>query len=142
MWIQKSLKLTPKSRGFHLITREIEQGLPELSNVQTGLLHLLIQHTSASLCVNENADPSVRRDMEAWFMRCVPENAPYFEHTLEGPDDMPAHIKSALLGCELTLPVASGALNLGVWQGIYLGEHRNHGGSRTIIATIQGENMV
>lgn len=138
MWIQKRIKIAAKSRGFHLVTREIEEALHEIEQIETGLLHLLIQHTSASLCVNENADPSVRRDMEAYFMRSVPENAPYFEHTLEGPDDMPAHIKSALLGCELTLPITGGKLNLGTWQGIYLGEHRNHGGSRTIIATLNG----
>lgn len=138
MWIQKPIKIAPKSRGFHLITHEIEQAIPEMADVETGLLHLLIQHTSASLCVNENADPSVRRDMESYFLRSVPENASNFEHTLEGPDDMPAHIKSAILGCELTLPISHGRLNLGTWQGIYLGEHRNHGGSRRILATLNG----
>lgn len=138
MWIQKRLNLSAKKRGFHLITHEIEDELMELKTIETGLLHLFIQHTSASLSINENADPSVRRDMEAYFTRHVKENEPYYEHTLEGSDDMPAHIKSVMVGCELTIPISQGRLALGTWQGIYLGEHRNHGGPRTIIATIQG----
>lgn len=138
MWFQKHISLTAKSRGFHLVTREIISQLPELLTVEVGLLHLLLQHTSASLSINENADASVRRDMEKHFNELAPENAPYYEHTYEGPDDMPAHIKSAMLGCELTLPVRAGELMLGTWQGIYLGEHRDHAGNRTIVATLQG----
>ena len=115
------------------------EALPEIASIEVGLLHLLLQHTSASLSINENADSSVRRDMESHFNQLAPENAPYYEHTYEGADDMPAHIKSGLLGCELTLPVARGRLQLGTWQGIYLGEHRNRAGSRTVIATINGE---
>lgn len=139
MWLQRKLRLKPRSRGFHLITAEIEAQLPELDNLGVGLLHLFIQHSSASLSLNENADPSVRRDMEQFFRRNVPDNAPYFEHTLEGPDDMTAHIKSAMIGASVSLPISDGRLALGTWQGIYLGEHREHAGSRSIIATIQGE---
>jgi len=139
MWHQQIIKLRARSRGFHLVTDEIEQALPELRRVQTGLLHLLLQHTSASLTLNENADPTVRADFEAFFSRAVPENEPYYQHTFEGPDDLPAHFKSSLLGVSLTLPVSGGQLALGTWQGIYLGEHRNQGGSRRIIATLQGE---
>ncbi|UTM57091.1 secondary thiamine-phosphate synthase enzyme YjbQ [Photobacterium sp. CCB-ST2H9] len=139
MWFQKSIQLKPRSRGFHLITDEIERQLPELSNFQIGLAHLFIQHTSASLTVNENADPTVRSDMEAHFNQSVPERAPYYRHTDEGDDDMPAHIKASTLGSSITLPIASGRLALGTWQGIYLGEHRNHGGSRKVIITLQGE---
>ncbi|GAB6263721.1 secondary thiamine-phosphate synthase enzyme YjbQ [Photobacterium sp. 53610] len=139
MWFQKSIQLKPRSRGFHLITDEIERQLPELSNFQIGLAHLFIQHTSASLTVNENADPTVRSDMEAHFNQSVPERAPYYRHTDEGDDDMPAHIKASTLGSSVTLPIASGRLALGTWQGIYLGEHRNHGGSRKVIITLQGE---
>jgi secondary thiamine-phosphate synthase enzyme len=139
MWLQRKLRLKPRSRGFHLITAEIEAQLPELDNLRVGLLHLFIQHSSASLSLNENADPSVRRDMEQFFRRNVPDNAPYFEHTLEGPDDMTAHIKSVMIGASVSLPISDGRLALGTWQGIYLGEHREHAGSRSIIATIQGE---
>ena len=139
MWIQKTLSLTPRPRGFHLITREILEQLPELMDVQVGLAHLLLQHTSASLTLNENADPDVRRDMERHFRELVPEGAHYYTHVLEGDDDMPAHVKSSLLGVSLMLPICQGRLALGVWQGIYLGEHRNHGGGRQLIVTIQGE---
>jgi secondary thiamine-phosphate synthase enzyme len=121
-----------------LVTREVLDALPELSEIQTGLLHLLIQHTSASLSLNENASPDVRRDFETWFNHAVPEGAPFWTHTLEGPDDMPAHVKAALLGPSLTLPVSGGRLALGTWQGIYLCEHRDRGGSRTVAATACG----
>ena len=125
-----------RPRGFHLVTREIVGALPELGEVGVGLLHLLIQHTSASLALNENASPDVRRDFEAYFNAAVPEDAPYWTHTLEGADDMPAHIKASLLGPSLTLPVSRGRLALGTWQGIYLCEHRNRGGSRSVVATL------
>jgi secondary thiamine-phosphate synthase enzyme len=138
MWHQQTLTLGAKSRGFHLVTGEIVEQIPALAEVQTGLLHLLLQHTSASLTLNENCDPTVRSDMEQHFMRHVPENAPY-QHDYEGPDDMPAHIKSSMLGVSLLLPVRRGRLVLGTWQGIWLGEHRIHGGSRHIVATLQGE---
>lgn len=139
MWFQRQLRLPPAPRGFHLITREIVSALPELEQLQVGLLHLHILHTSASLALNENADPSVRRDFEAWFNAAVPERAPYWTHTAEGDDDMPAHVKASLLGPSLTLPIAGGRLALGTWQGIYLCEHRDHGGPRSLIATAQGE---
>jgi secondary thiamine-phosphate synthase enzyme len=138
-WIQREIRLPPRSRGFHLVTGEVLEALPELRDIQVGLLHLLICHTSASLALNENASPDVRRDFETWFDRAVPEGASYWTHTLEGPDDMPAHIKAALLGPTLTLPVARGRLALGTWQGIYLCEHRDHGGPRTLVATAWGE---
>ncbi len=138
MWHQQSIQLRARSRGFHLVTDEIEQALPEMRKVKTGLLHLLLQHTSASLTLNENADPTVRSDFEAFFNRAVPENEPYYQHTYEGPDDLPAHFKSSILGVSLMLPITNGRLNLGTWQGIYLGEHRDHGGSRHILATLQG----
>ncbi len=139
MWQQKTLYLSAKARGFHLITDEIEQQLPQLQGYSVGLLHLFIQHTSASLTLNENADPTVRSDMESHFNRYVPENAPYYKHTYEGSDDMPAHIKSSLLGASVTIPISQGQLALGTWQGIYLGEHRDFGGERRIIATLQGQ---
>ena len=139
MWIQKTINLTAKRRGFHLITDEIEQHIPELRGVHIGLIHLFIQHTSASLTLNENADPTVRSDMEAHFNHFVPERAPYYQHTYEGDDDMPAHIKSSLLGASVSVPISNGRMALGTWQGIYLGEHRDHAGSRRIIVTIQGE---
>jgi secondary thiamine-phosphate synthase enzyme len=139
VWIQREIRLPAKPRGFHLVTAEVLEALPELGEVSVGLLHLLIQHTSASLALNENASPEVRRDFESWFSQAVPEGAPYWTHTLEGDDDMPAHVKAALLGPSLTLPVSDGRLNLGTWQGIYLCEHRDHGGSRTLIATAWGE---
>lgn len=140
MWFQTVVQLQPRSRGFHLVTREIVQQLTPLSQIKTGQLHLLLQHTSASLSLNENADPTVRSDLEAVFNRLVPENQSYYEHTFEGPDDLPAHIKSALLGVQLTLPISSGHLALGTWQGIVLGEHRDQGGSRRIVATLNGES--
>ncbi len=139
MWQQRILQLPPKTKGFHLITRDVLDQLPEIADIRTGLLHLFIQHTSASLSLNENADPSVRGDMERHFQHAVPENAPYYEHTLEGPDDMPAHIRSVMLGESLSLPIGGGRLLLGTWQGIYLGEHRNNGGARRFVATLNGE---
>ena len=139
MWLQKSIKLRAKPRGFHLVSDEILEALPELSTINIGLLHLFLQHTSASLSINENTDSSVRRDMESLFNQLAPEYAPYFEHTFEGSDDMPAHVKSGLLGCEISLPVGQGRLQLGTWQGVYLGEHRNSARVRTLIATLQGE---
>ena len=139
MWLQKSVKLQAKPRGFHLVSDEILKALPEISTIHVGLLHLFLQHTSASLSINENADSSVRRDMESHFNQLAPEDAPYYEHTDEGSDDMPAHIKSALLGCEMSLPIAQSSLKLGTWQGIYLGEHRDSASARTLIATLTGE---
>jgi secondary thiamine-phosphate synthase enzyme len=139
MWLQRQLRLDPRPRGFHLVTREVVAALPELAELGVGLLHLHILHTSASLTLNENASPDVRRDFEAWFDRAVPERAPYWTHTLEGDDDMPAHIKASLLGPSLTMPIAGGRLALGTWQGIYLCEHRDHGGPRSLIATAFGE---
>ncbi len=140
MWVQRAVELDARARGFHLVTREILVALPELSRVQVGLLHLLIQHTSASLALNENASADVRRDFETWFSRAVPDGASYWTHTLEGEDDMPAHIKAALLGPSLTLPVERGRLALGTWQGIYLCEHRDRGGARTVVATLWGSD--
>lgn len=137
-WIQRSFTIKARPRGFHLITREVLEHLPETSEIETGLLHLFIQHTSASLTINENADPDVRGDMERHFNHAVPENAPYYEHTLEGADDMPAHIKASILGSSLSIPVGDGRLGLGTWQGIYLCEHRNHGGPRRLVATLYG----
>jgi secondary thiamine-phosphate synthase enzyme len=125
-------------RGFHLVTQLIEKEVPELREIEHGLLHVFIQHTSASLTVNENADPTVRQDFEAHFDRAVPENAPYYRHTAEGPDDMPAHIKASLLGASVTVPISSGRLNLGTWQGIYLCEHRDRGGPRRLVVTAIG----
>ncbi|MGB6136876.1 MAG: secondary thiamine-phosphate synthase enzyme YjbQ [Shewanella sp.] len=139
MWIQKSITLTPKKRGFHLITDEVVKHIPQLSDIDVGLMHVFIQHTSASLTINENADPTVRGDMERHFNVLAPEGAPYFKHTYEGPDDMPAHIKSTLIGVSQTIPISQGCLNLGTWQGLYLCEHRDNASSRTIIVTIQGE---
>lgn len=139
-WIQKDFSLAARRRGFHLVTREIIDHLPEIGQFEVGLLHLFIQHTSASLSINENADPDVRGDLERYFNHTVPENAPYFEHTLEGPDDMPAHIKSTILGNSLTIPIGRGGLKLGTWQGIYLCEHRNQGGARRLVATIVGKS--
>jgi secondary thiamine-phosphate synthase enzyme len=139
MWVQREITLGARPRGFHLVTREVVGELPELREVAVGLLHLLIRHTSASLALNENASPDVRRDFETYFDHAVPEDALYWTHTLEGPDDMPAHIKAAVLGPALTLPVARGRLALGTWQGIYLCEHRDRGGSRSVMATLWGE---
>jgi len=139
MWFQKEITLQPKKRGFHLVTLEILSQLPELERLSVGMLNVFIKHTSASLTVNENADPTVRQDFESYFNRAVPENQPYYRHTDEGSDDMPSHLKSSLLGCSLNLPVTRGKLNLGIWQGIYLCEHRNHGGGRALVLTLQGE---
>jgi secondary thiamine-phosphate synthase enzyme len=138
MWVQREIELDARPRGFHLVTREVLGALPEVGDVSVGLLHLLIQHTSASLALNENASPDVRRDFESYFNAAVPEDAPYWTHTLEGADDMPAHIKASLLGPSLTLPVSGGRLALGTWQGIYLCEHRDRGGSRSVVATLWG----
>ena len=139
MWVQRTIRLSARPRGFHLVSREVTEALPELGEIQVGLLHLLIQHTSASLALNENASPDVRHDFESWFDRAVPEGAPYWTHTLEGEDDMPAHVKAALLGPSLTLPLSDGRPALGTWQGIYLCEHRDSGGPRTLVATVSGD---
>lgn len=137
--IQKEIRLQPKSRGFHLITSEIEAELPELKEISAGILKIFIKHTSAGLTINENADPTVREDFESHINKMVPENMPYYKHTYEGADDMPAHIKSSLIGSSLEIPVTNGRLNLGTWQGIYLGEFRNHGGARKLVLTLMGE---
>jgi len=139
MWVQKEINLLAKQRGFHLVSNEIITAIPELKQIKVGLLHLFMQHTSASLAINENADPDVRIDMEAYFNQAIPENEPYYRHVLEGSDDMPAHLKSVVLGGDLTIPVANGQLQMGIWQGIYLCEHRNSAGNRKIIATLNGE---
>ncbi len=139
MWVQRTIRLRAQPRGFHLVTDEVLEGIPDLSEISVGMLHLLIQHTSASLALNENASADVRRDFRTWFDRAVPEGADYWTHTLEGDDDMPAHIKSALLGPSLTLPVTGGRPALGTWQGIYLCEHRDSGGPRSVVATAWGE---
>ncbi|MEJ2585448.1 MAG: secondary thiamine-phosphate synthase enzyme YjbQ [Robiginitalea sp.] len=138
-WFQREIQLKPFPRGFHLITREVERAFPEVAGVRTGLLHIFIRHTSASLTLNENADPSVRADFERHMNAMVPEEAPYYTHTLEGPDDMPAHIKASLMGNSLLLPVTRGRLNLGTWQGVYLCEHRNHASGRHLVLTLQGQ---
>lgn len=139
MFVQSVIRLRPRARGFHLITDEVVSGLPTLAQLDVGVLHLFLQHTSASLCLNENADPDVRADLERWTDRAVPDGAPYFVHTAEGPDDMPAHVKAAVMGVSLLLPVRDGRPLLGTWQGVYLGEHRDDGGSRTVIATAWGQ---
>ncbi|PUA26476.1 MAG: hypothetical protein B0W54_22240 [Cellvibrio sp. 79] len=139
MWIQKEIQLPAYHRGFHLITNEILNKLPELKQINIGLLNILIKHTSASITINENADPTVRKDFESFFNRAVPEDQPYYLHNDEGSDDLPAHLKSSLLGASLNIPVTQGRLNVGLWQGIYLCEHRNHGGSRLLVLTLQGE---
>ncbi|MBC2840140.1 secondary thiamine-phosphate synthase enzyme YjbQ [Robiginitalea sp. SC105] len=139
MWTQREIRLKARPRGFHLITSEILDALPEIHSVETGLLHLFIKHTSASLTVNENADPTVREDFEQHMNQMVPENAPYYRHTLEGPDDMPAHIKASLMGVSVHLPVSGGRLNLGTWQGIYLCEHRDAASGRWLVLTLSGE---
>lgn len=138
VWCQQRIQLAPKSRGFHLIDNDILRALPQIRDTEIGILHLFIQHTSASLSINENADPTVRSDLRAHMDVLAPENAPHYQHTYEGPDDMPAHIKTALLGESLSIPVGQGRLLLGTWQGIYLGEHRDHASGRTVIATLQG----
>lgn len=140
--LQKEITLSPKRRGFHLVTREIIEQVKELSEYSVGIAHIFICHTSASLTINENVSPEVREDFESHFNEYVPEEAPYYEHTLEGPDDMPAHIKASILGSSVTVPVKDGRLNLGTWQGIYLCEHRNQGGSRKLIVTIIGERKI
>ncbi len=138
-FFQKEIKLRARSRGFHLVTEEILEQLEELRDFKTGILQVFIKHTSAGLTINENADPTVREDFESHFNKMVPENQPYYKHTLEGPDDMPAHIKASLLDTSLQIPINNGKLNLGTWQGIYLCEHRNNGGSRKLVLTIMGE---
>ena len=139
MWIQREITLRPRPRGFHLVTGEVESAVPELRELRVGLAHLFIRHTSASLTLNENASPDVRDDFEAWFDAAVPEDAPYWTHTIEGPDDMPAHIKASVLGTALSLPVRDGRLALGTWQGVYLCEHRERGGPRSVMVTLVGE---
>ncbi|MEA1882582.1 MAG: secondary thiamine-phosphate synthase enzyme YjbQ [Candidatus Marinimicrobia bacterium] len=139
MYIQKEISLDPRPRGFHLITDEVLKHIPEIKNVDIGTIQVFIKHTSASLTINEDADPTVRVDFESHFNQMVPENAPYYRHTIEGPDDMPAHLKSSILGSSVSIPISNGKLNLGTWQGIYLCEHRNHGGNRRLVVTIQGE---
>ena len=139
MWLQRELTLEPRPRGFHLVTREVLLALPELREVGVGLLHLLLRHTSASLTLNENASPEVRKDLQSWFDEAVPERSALWTHTLEGSDDMPAHVKASLLGPSLTLPVSHGRLALGTWQGIYLCEHRDHGGPRSLVSTLWGQ---
>jgi secondary thiamine-phosphate synthase enzyme len=139
MWHQRRIRLRPLPRGFHLVTREVAEALPELGDLRVGLAHLHLLHTSASLTLNENASPDVRRDFASWFDRAVPEGAAYWTHTVEGPDDMPAHIKASLLGPSLTLPVRDGAFALGTWQGVYLCEHRDDGGARSLLVTLWGE---
>jgi len=138
-FFQTEIRLEARPRGFHLVTREVVSALPNLARVRVGFLQLFLQHTSASLTINENADPDVRADLERWLHRAVPENAPYFEHTAEGPDDMPAHVKSSVMGCSVMIPIREGRLALGTWQGVYLGEHRADASGRRIVATIWGE---
>ena len=139
MWIQKTITLSPKSRGFHIITQDVLEQVPEIEKIKTGILHLFIKHTSASLTINEDADPTVRTDFESHFNMLVPENQPYYQHTFEGSDDMPAHLKASLLDSSVSIPITDGKLNLGTWQGIYLCEHRDRGSTRKLVATIQGE---
>jgi len=139
MWIQKEFNLTEKPSGFHLITQDVVNKIPDLNLIEYGLFNLFIKHTSAALTINENADPTVRLDFESHFNQFVPERAPYYQHDYEGDDDMPAHLKSSILGVSLNIPISQGKLNLGIWQGIYLCEHRNHGGSRQFVATISGQ---
>lgn len=141
MWLQKDITLKARPRGFHLITTELLAQLPELGQIQSGLAHFFIQHTSASLTINENADSDVRRDLEVHLRHLVPDGAGHYVHVLEGPDDMPAHIKASLMGSSITVPISNGRLRLGVWQGIYLGEHRDHGGPRQVVVTLQGERF-
>ena len=138
MWIQKTIALSPKSRGFHIITNDVLENIPELKDLKTGILHLFIKHTSASLTINENADPTVRTDFESHFNMLAPENQSYYQHTFEGSDDIPAHLKASILGSSVSIPITDGQLNLGTWQGIYLCEHRNHGSDRELVLTIQG----
>jgi secondary thiamine-phosphate synthase enzyme len=137
--IQKEITLRARTRGFHLITSEIVSHLPELMTIQRGVLHVFIKHTSASLTLNENADPTVRKDFETFFNKAIPEDAPYYEHNTEGSDDLPAHLKSSILGSSVSIPITNGRLNLGTWQGIYYCEHRNRSGAREVILTLIGE---
>ena len=139
IWVQKEVRLEQRPRGFHLVTREVEDAMPELRQIRAGLAHVFIHHTSASLTLNENASADVRRDFESWFDEAVPEDAPYWTHTLEGSDDMPAHVKASLLGPSVTLPVSEGSFAVGTWQGIYLCEHRDSGGPRRLTVTAFGE---
>lgn len=139
MWLQREYRFKARRRGYHLVTEEVLKQMPELSTVSVGLLHLFIKHSSAALTINENADPTVREDFESFFNHAVPEGEPYYKHTDEGSDDMPAHLKSSILGCSLTIPVSDGRLAMGIWQGIYLCEHRNYGGERSLVLTLQGE---
>jgi secondary thiamine-phosphate synthase enzyme len=139
MWLQREITLEPRPRGFHLVTREVVAALPELRELEVGLCHLFILHTSASLTLNENASPDVRRDFETWFNDAVPERFAW-EHTIEGPDDMPAHVKASLLGPSVSMPISEGHLALGTWQGIYLCEHRDRGGVRSLMATLTGQS--
>ena len=141
MWLQKKIVIGAKARGFHLVTSEVLQQMPDIRNFRVGLAHFFLQHTSASLAINENADSSVRVDMEAGFNNLVPENENYYTHTQEGPDDMPAHLKSVLIGTDLTIPLAQGKLLVGTWQGIYLCEHRDYASQRTVIVTLTGEQF-
>ena len=141
MWLQKKILISPKPRGFHLITTDIINNINIIRTVKNGLLNLFIKHTSASLTINENTDPTVRDDFESHFNQIIPEQQGYYSHTTEGPDDMPAHLKSSILGASINIPITNGKLNLGTWQGIYLYEHRNRGGSRQIIATINGDSI-
>ena len=138
MWVQNKIILKSRRRGFHLVTNEVIKSIPELIHCKVGLLHLFIQHTSASLAINENADPDVRTDLESYFNQAIPENEPYYCHVLEGSDDMPAHIKAVVIGGELTIPISNGQLQMGVWQGIYLCEHRNNASKRRIVITVIG----
>ncbi|GLY59914.1 secondary thiamine-phosphate synthase enzyme YjbQ [Pectobacterium brasiliense] len=139
MWMQYEIRLKPKARGFHLVTDEILAQVTGLRQINVGLMQVFIKHTSAALTINENADPTVRQDFESFFNRLVPEDEPYYRHTYEGSDDMPAHLKGSLLGNSLTIPITNGRLNIGTWQGIYLCEHRNHGGGRSLVVTLNGE---
>lgn len=138
--VQKEFKLKERARGFHLVTSEILSAVPEIKNIKKGIANIFIQHTSASLSINENADPDVRIDMETHFNKMVPEDEDYYRHTAEGPDDMTSHIKTTIIGSSLVIPVSDGELNLGTWQGIYLCEHRNDGGRRKIVVTVIGDN--
>ena len=139
IWVLEEVRLEARPRGFHLVTREVERAVPDLSRVRVGIAHVFIKHTSASLTLNENASPDVRRDFETWFNDAVPEDFPAWTHTVEGPDDMPAHLKASLLGPSVTLPVRDGSFAVGTWQGIYLCEHRNSGGPRKLVVTVFGE---
>ena len=139
MWMQKNINIKSISRGFHIITDQVIDQIPEIKTIKIGILHLFIKHTSASLTINENADNTVRNDFEEHFNEMVPENQSYYQHTYEGPDDMPAHLKASILGSSISIPISNGHLNMGTWQGIYLCEHRNNAFQRKMVATIQGE---